>query len=284
MKCSNTEMRELIFGYVDGTVDATQQNRIEQHLSRCPSCRQLESEYRLTIADVEAVLTESAREHVDNETLVDFVDGARDLPKSEKEAIELHLDLCSQCSRKVEMLRTAASASAASEAPKFRWPTLSRISWIPATAARRPVVALAAAAVIALVAVPVVRLLITQPATGPVLEFAQTADVVWLQELTRDEVRKPTASERNGWAQLGVYFEPFFAEESYLLQLQSPDGRLLGERKVSPDDMSAKGGLLVRVRTEDLAQGEYRLILTVEKSTGVIGPVQTVYPFILLKQ
>ena len=281
MNCTNRKVRDLIFDYIDGNLEVEAQRQVEEHLAVCEDCRSLEREYRHTIDETKAFFAKSAMEHIANETLVEYVDSPQKLTRSQREAVEFHLDICPTCSGKIKMLERVATESSPGVPKVVTRGFLDCLRGMGEMLMRRPAVAFATAAVILAIAIPLGYIIRSQMAGGVKVEFVQAADVVWLHELQRSDLEKPLVERKDGWVQIGLTFDTFFDDESYILELQSAEGEVLFKKKLSESDFTSHRGLVMRVKTQDIAPGEYLLILVASKTATPEEEYRTIYPFIL---
>ncbi len=281
MSCSNKNTRDLIIDFLDGSLDDRTGSKVSRHLQECQDCRSLVDEYRQTIDGVRGFFAVSAREHAGNESLVSYVDSPDQMNREQREKIELHLELCSACRKKADMLQTVADSSAQSEPS-----SLSQRLWtwweslvVPLKV--RPVMAFAAAAVIVLLMAPLGVVMWSHFTDKSSMTFVQTADAVWLHELRRSDQGKPVVPLRNDRFVVGLSFMAFFDEESYQLRLQSTSDEVLHQRQVLPRDFAPGGRLLIEVEASGLTAGEYRLVVIANSTVTGEEYVHTVFPFIL---
>jgi hypothetical protein len=146
----------------------------------------------------------------------------------------------------------------------------------------RPVHVVVTVAIL-LMMVPIGYYLFSNPSRGPVLQFAQVDNPVYLAEGLRGDAAKTTVTERDGGVELGIVFEPFFDAESYRLELRSDEKVILSvevpERSVTPER-----GLTLRLGTASLPAGEYQLMLECsDKATGQVI-ARASYPFMLIRE
>jgi len=283
MKCSDKNIRNLIFDYVDSNLDENNQKEVELHLIDCQDCRNLEKEYRGTISGIRSFFKESAQAHIPPETLVDYVDNLDELNKSQREAVELHLDLCGTCYKKVEMLKQVASTSVITDKRTIidRFLEIVRNFFTQLTA--KPAVVIATTVIILLIAVPMGYLINSHLTGKPQIQFTQAKKVTWLREAQRTAYEKPVVLEKDGWIEIGLMFDTFFDEENYILELEKSDEILL-HRVLSESDVSTGSELFIRLKTKNLDQGEYQLVIISFISTSRQELSRAFYPFVLKKE
>lgn len=281
MSCSNKNIRDLIIDFLDGSLDDRTSREVSRHLQECRDCRSLADEYRQIIDGVRGFFTASAGEHVDNESLVSYIDSPKLMNREQREKIELHLEMCPACRKKADMLQTVADSSARSEPS-----SLSQRLWVwweglVVPLKVRPVMAFAAAAVIVLLMAPLGVVMWSHFTDRSSMTFVQTADVVWLHELRRSDQGKPVVPLREDRFVVGLSFMAFFDEESYQLRLQDTSDEVLHQRRVFPQDFAPGGRLLIEVEVPGLAADEYRLVVIANSQATGEEYVHTVFPFIL---
>jgi hypothetical protein len=281
MSCNERKIRDLIFDYVDGGLDKQSAELVSQHLADCSECRKLENEYQNTINDLKSAFRELATEHCSNSTLVEYVDNPNALTAQDKENIQLHLSVCSSCEAKVEMLRQVALEESVNRLHIMPGWLRDLKDSLDQVFTRKPIVAIASVAVIVVV-LSVGYWLTTEPDYGPQIQFTTLTDVTWLNESIRTEQTLPSIQERNGSIDVGLSFRAFFDEESYLIQLQLPEGIVLDEKSIRKDDYNDPG-IRLRIECLSLEPGEYQLILISRKLSDPDYMMQTAYPFFLAK-
>jgi predicted anti-sigma-YlaC factor YlaD len=281
MECREKNVRDLIVDYIDGNLDSSSADRVKRHLKDCPECSRLEREYLRTVEGLRAVFKESAREHVPNEILVEFVERSEDLDAHGKASIELHLAVCPLCERKVEMLRRVGVEETPRQSNVIR-------DWLPGFGqnlihafGRRPAMGFSMAAVLIL-AFAVIYWSVTGIDRGLQIQFTSTQDIGWLQESLRSDQAWPEIREKNGFIRIGVKFLAFFEEEEYTIQLQSMDGTALQKLLIKRENYD-NIGIGLSIETSSLSAGKYRLLLISHKLAGEKRTLQVAYPFILVK-
>ncbi|MFH1374195.1 MAG: zf-HC2 domain-containing protein [bacterium] len=281
MSCSNKNIRDLIFDFLDGSLDDRTAPEVTRHLKECQDCRSLADEYRQTIDGARGFFAVSAREHAGNESLVTYIDDPQLLSQNKREEIELHLDLCPACRKKADMLQTVADSSARSEPSSISQRLWNWWEGLMVPLKVRPVMAFAAAAVIVLLMAPLSVVMWSHFTDRSSMTFVQTADVVWLHELRRSDQVKPVVPLRENRFVVGLSFMAFFDEENYQLRLQATSDEVLHQRRVFPQDFAPGGRLLIEVEVPGLAAGEYRLVVIANSPATGEEYVHTVFPFIL---
>lgn len=149
-------------------------------------------------------------------------------------------------------------------------------------AAPRPVL-VAFTAMILLAIVPMAYYMLSGPSGEPAIEFARLDSPAFLSEALRGEAERPTVEEDDGWIGLGVFFEAFFDEESYRLELRLQDSLLLSE-VIPEESVTPRGKLTLRIRTSSLPAGEYQLVLERFLVDSGLVASRAAYPFILVKE
>ncbi len=282
MSCSRREIRNSIIDYVDGNLSAQSSDSVARHLDDCPECREIEREYRRTIACIRVVFDETARNHVPNDTIVQYVDHPESLAARDREALELHVTICSSCERKIEMLREVASEESSllrsGEGSRLQNALQRFIRVLPRRLTIRVASACAAVAVIMIIGLTMIG-----RDSAPRMEFTSSGDVFWLDESTRGEQTPPQIFEREGWIAVGARFHAFFDEESYQIQLWPEEGPALQTLAIDQDDYSGSG-VGLRIRTSPLGPGTHHLTLISCKLTDKDFCVYTTYPFTLVKE
>jgi len=281
MGCRKKNIRELIVDFIDENLEPQAAQKVSEHLNECPDCRRLEQEYRQTITGLRAAMAEEAAEHIPNDSLIQYTDNPESLDENTISHIQLHLAVCSQCERKVEMLRQVGAEEVAVQSEKSRdWSSgLSRN--VTRIFGHKPVFGFSMAAVIIL-AFAVIYWSVIGPDQGLQLRFASTRNVEWLSESIRSNQPLPEIHEKDGQIMVGLKFLAFFDEETYSVQLQTTEGTVLQELKIDEPDYD-KNGVGLAIETANLSPGEYRLALISRRLSDESSGPQVTYPFILIR-
>ena len=277
-------MQELIFDEIDGNLGEEQADELNLHLSTCPECRKLRQEYLDTIESIKLQGKEVTCQHITNEELVDYVDDPRELSEAQREMIELHLDLCHRCQKKVSMLRQIdreSSAAYSEKEPGTSIPWFRKMSY---AITNRPVVVIASAAALLLaILIPLGYVLRLHYADESRLEIITDKDVVWLSELTRTSQVKPEVIERDGYIRVGLRYQPFFENENYWVRLRSSSEEVILNRRLNSGDFNPAGELILQLKTSDLDPGELHLIIIAVSPDNRVEYSRSINPFILVK-
>lgn len=282
MSCRKSEIRSLIFEYVDGTLSVESARRVAEHLEECSECRALHLDYQSTIAGLRAVFEGDATEHIPNETLVDFVSGPETLSDADRESIELHLTVCTACEQKAEMLRKVTLEESSIPAASTNDSSLALFPRLVRSFQQKPGIGIASVG-LAAAALLIICLVTIGRDPGTAMFVAPSADVVWLSESTRGEQVPPSIHEKNGWVNIGARFHAFFDEESYEIRMQSADGTTISSVVISREDYS-DFGVRLRIRTSSLDPGVVRLMLETCELSDETSCVRTAFKFTLVRE
>jgi hypothetical protein len=282
MTCRNRDIQRIIFDYADGTLSIEDSRRIEEHLRECSECHELLQKYRGMIVGLKTVFKSDAQEHISDETLVKYTDSPKALTEAHREALEFHLTVCAACENKAEMLRQVSleesSQTAISTVDRLR----SAFRRLLRPYDYRTKIGFATASLVAVVLLTIGILSIGREPGSAMLVMRSTA-AVWLQESTRAEQIPPSILEQDGWISVGVRFNAFFDEESYTIQLQSVEGKVITSLAITRNDYS-DSGIQLRIKTSSLALGTHSLMLESCKLTDKTSCIRTSYNFSLIRQ
>lgn len=185
MNCHNKRFHDMIFDYVDGNLNTEAVEAVTIHLADCSECYKLETEYRQTIAGLEVVLENTARDHITDDILITYIDNPGALQIQEKSAVELHISICDVCNNKAEMLqRVAQEESFHRDYPILDW-LRSPLHNVYYFIAHKPVAGIVAIAAIA--SIILIYWFTIGRDFGPGIRFTSAQDVIWLGEVTRGD-------------------------------------------------------------------------------------------------
>ena len=148
----HSEAEIVLVDYAAGDLAGERRRALEDHLSRCPRCREWLATYRL----YDAVLSPGGEgpDHPDAEVAARLAAAPESLPRRRRAALESHLESCGACRTEVALARQAVehartggapAASRAATATARLWlaaavfaATIGAAIWLVASHARRP--------------------------------------------------------------------------------------------------------------------------------------------------
>jgi len=118
MGMSNADpIAELIPWYANGTLDAAEREKVENHLPGCPSCYALLARARSFRRLAPGAAQEGLLEHVSGHLLVQFAEHPDRLEAGTRRFISLHLSDCQVCAGALEILQGLAQEPIEMEDP-----------------------------------------------------------------------------------------------------------------------------------------------------------------------
>lgn len=273
-----------------GAIDEGGRRPLLDHLLRCDECRQVFRQERTLFGMATSGSTSNPlAEHPDLAELELFADERNKLTTDAAQAIETHLSGCKLCSELVTRFRSLPfqldDLIAAEELP-----LVASLESSPVTRAEtkriklfgllpvRWTLALASAAAIVLISLATLPLMTDRPNLE--WELAVKGETVQLVAGLRSDASVLEVTERDGQINVACYFDAFFDEETYFLELRSETETLL-ETRITKGDFTPETGVTVRLYSGSLEPGDYNLRLVVRTADGLTIISEAVYPFTL---
>ena len=261
MSCSDKKINDLIFDFVDGSLGDLQKIKVEQHLKQCSECQNLLGEYQRIITELEPVLAGFVKEHASNESLLTYIDNPEKLQKTEKEGIALHLEICESCQKKAKMLSNISLEEKEFSEESENHSFLDSVKNIIDIFTAKPVLSFASAAIVILIALPLGFYINSQLSESFQLEFSQSAKVTWLQEQVRNGQIIPEIIPEDGLLKYGIYYEPYFSDEKYVLFLKTANNEEIYKTELTQNDFSNNIELLILIKDDNISSGEYNFVI-----------------------
>jgi predicted anti-sigma-YlaC factor YlaD len=273
-----------------GAIPDEESDQLLEHLRQCDDCREVfKREQSLFGMAASSSQSNPLADHPDLADLELFADEPGKLAVDSAATIEAHLSDCKLCGDLVARFKSLpfnlddlvsadqlplVSAIETSGERRTESKPIKLFRLVPA----KWTVALASAAAVVLISLATIPWMAGE--SDLAWEITSNREAVQLVAGLRSDTSELEVIERDGLISVSCYFDAFFDEESYSIELISGDEILL-ETEITPSDFSPELGITIEVTSESLEAGDYQIKLVVRTIDGSAIVSEAIYPFTL---